>query len=179
MSEFESDDSRPASRQSHQGSLSSCGESSRCTSRSYVTDDDISQNQLPEPIQQQQGNASPPIGAGTGGPSNYVLRLKKQTQKRSDINDLSDNFGLMNQKQKKEPFERSCSPLLAAEDQIEVKKCESSTGSKFIIKGARSNASMNSGLTTPPPTQCNNALPTTIEDESEPAEIIRNRQRHK
>merc|ERR1712106_412610 len=103
-------------------------------------------------MQQQQGDASPPIGAGTGGPSNYVLRLKKQ-------------------KQKKEPFERSCSPLLAAEDQIEVKKCESSTGSKFIIKGSRSNASMNSGLTTPPPTQCNNALPTTIEDESEPAEI--------
>ena len=179
MSEFESDDSRPASRQSHQGSLSSCGES-RCTSRGYVTDDDISQNQLPECPPQQQ-SASSSMGGTGGGVSNYMLRLKKQTQKRSDINDLSDNFALMNQKQKKEPFERSCSPLLASEDQIEVRKCESSTGSKFIIKGARSNASMNSGLTTPPPpSQCTNPLPSTIEsEECEPAEIIRNRLRHK
>ena len=113
-------------------------------------------------------NQSPVPPHQTAQPSNYVLRLKKQTAKRSEISDLSDNY----HKQKKEPFERSCSPLLATEDQIEVKKCESSTGSKFIIKGTRSNASVNTQCSTPPPIH-----PTINEDEHEPAEILRNRYR--
>ena len=69
--------------------------------------------------------------------SNYLLRLKKQTNKhsRSDTNDLVDNMtginSLTQRNHKIVQMERSNSPLLQSEDNlIEVKKCESSCGSK-------------------------------------------------
>ena len=69
--------------------------------------------------------------------SNYLLRLKKQTNKhnRSDTNDLVDNMtginSLTQRNHKLVQVERSNSPLLQSEDNlIEVKKCESSCGSK-------------------------------------------------
>merc|ERR1712126_95919 len=162
----------------------------------FSMSDDISINQIPESLP-SPGPALP----STVPKSNYLLRLKKQTNKhsRSDTNDLVDNMtginSLTQRNHKIVQMERSNSPLLQSEDNlIEVKKCESSCGSKYILKGTRSTMSI-SGQSEGGQSECSNqshvnnkqqtnCKPTKIIEESEdesdltPSEIlIRNRRK--
>jgi hypothetical protein len=132
---------------------SSSGECSKRPSTSNSFNDDVSLNQIPE-ISLRPG--SPSFKGKQPPQSNYLLRLKKQTQKinRTDTNDLVDNINSIKQRnqvnerrneRRGQEFERSCSPLLQSEDNfIEVKKCESTSGSKYILKGTRSTLSISS-----------------------------------
>merc|ERR1712212_979614 len=117
----------------------------------FSMSDDISINQIPESLPSPSPGSA--MSQSTAPKSNYLLRLKKQTNKhsRSDTNDLVDSMNTMNslkqRNQKMVQMERSNSPLLGMqsdESPIEVKKCESACGSKYILKGTRSTMSITS-----------------------------------